>query len=300
MCILHAHCGISLFIFSAANPSERDSRLQNYTYQLCSDVTLHSRDMILSHDFILYLRSPNNVKLDIFFIRTVNETPPWEELVANRSIPVNASGWQVLHLKTGNDPITERRVCVDMFVRQTNSMNQKSLLSQSQIVEKFVLNDCSPSEIANLPFATTYMLHFGTITLPPLFGKRSVGAYPPEQCTRDTKCSLQSHRVNLNDYISGKVLYPLEVDLGECGSREHSSTNSHSYQPPLDNNREEQKGDWESTVGEDLGQTRLYQCIPNTYSSLLVLVNIGGELILEGIPDFVITGCTLQPCSSAA
>ena len=117
---------------SAANTSERVAHLtnlQNYTYQLCSNVNVRSGDTVLGHDFILYLRPPTeHVKLDVFFLLTVNATPPWEELVANRSIPINASGWQVLNLKSEVDPFVQSIACVDMYVRETDANDQRTLL----------------------------------------------------------------------------------------------------------------------------------------------------------------------------
>ena len=285
---------------SAANTSERvthHTNLQNYTYQLCSNVNVRSGDTVLGHDFILYLRPPTeHVKLDVFFLRTVNATPPWEELVANRSIPINASGWQVLNLKSEVDPFVQSIACVDMYVRETDANDQRTLLNQTQIAERFVLNDCAPDETANLPFVATYM--FGGISLP-IFGKRSVGASHPNQCSRDTNCSLQYRRVDLNDYLPPDIIYPHQADLGQCGGIiQHFPANSHHQQYLAMDRQEKQEEKQESAVGEDSSQESLYQCIPNNYRDLLVLRSVAFELVLELIPDFVITGCTLQSCGS--
>ena len=267
----------------------RPTNLQN-TYQLCSNVNLRSGDTVLGHDFILYLRPPTeSVKLDIFFLRTVNVTSPWEELVANRSIPFNASGWQVLNLKSVVEPIVQSTACVDMYVGETNANNQRTLLNQTQIAERFVLNDCAPDETAILPFAATYMS--GGISLP--IGKRSVGASHPNQCSRDTNCSVQYRRADLNDHLPPDIIYPHQADLGQCGGI--FTANSHHLAMDRQEKQEEKQ---ESTVGEDSSQEGLYQCIPNNYRDLLVLRNVAFELVLELIPDFVTTGCTLQSCGS--
>ena len=295
----------TLFLFLslfAAKPSERNTTLQNYIYRLCSNVMLTtSRDTILGHNFILYLRVPDEpVKLDVYFLRTMNASPPWDELVANRSIPVNASGWQVFHLKSETDPIVENSVCVDMYVREINTSGERAFLNQTQIAERFVLDDSSLDEIANQPFVATFMLHHGTITLPPFFGKRSVRSLRQPSCSRHTNCSLQSHRVNPANYFSVAILYPQEIDLGWCGNTEHLVTNTHTHS--LTTDEDEEKNESSGVMGsgdvEVLNKsTQLYQCVPSEYNSVLMLIKIDNQLVIELIPDLIIAGCTLQPCS---
>ena len=275
--------------------SGRNSSLQHYVYQLCSNViNTDSRDAVLGHDFILYLRQPPEaVRLDVFFLRTVNATPPWDELVASRTVPVNGSGWQAFHLKSVADPITESSVCVEMYVRETNNINERRLLNRSELAERFVLDDCSPSEIANQPFVATFMLHYGTITLPPLFGRRSVRSLDLTSCSYSNQCSLQSHRVDPTDYLSSDILYPQEVDLGACANGPKSAANDRSRPKSATVDRE--RGGEIGSAEHSLLKTQ-YQCVPTQYTSLLLLVAIDSELALELIPDLVIAGCTLQPC----
>ena len=259
-------------------------------------MNLDSGDTILGHDFILYLRELTQaVELDVFFLRWVNGTPqPWNELVASRSIPVNASGWQVLNLKSVRDPFVESVACVDMYVGETNMLNQTTLLNKTQIAETFVLNDFCANENDNLPFVATYM--YGEISLPPIFGKRSVGANHPNLCSRDTKCSVRYHRVNLNDYLpAAGIVYPQQVDVGQCGGVLHK-TQANSWHHRQFSATDRQEG---STDSLDMSLESQYQCVPSKYGDLLVLRDIGGgELVLKVIPDFVITGCALQQCSS--
>ena len=283
---------------------------ENYSYELCSNVSrLTNNDTVLGHDFVIYKHPPEEKEedndLEIFLI--IQYSPIYMELVSHRIIPANTSGWQVFHIESDTRPIINQSVCITMYIRQLYTDNETvyhRFLNQTEIAEVFILNDTDPSQSINQAFVSTFVIFSGTITLP-LGRKRSIETSDGDDNINSTQCTLRNHSVDLDHYLSEKVIYPPQMNIGSCGGRQLSTNtyHHHNQEQRQDNindreegeeeEEEEEEGDGSGTTLE-WGDDVLYQCVPTMFDDTPVLIDLDDIIALLRIPNLIITGCELQ------
>ena len=256
------------------------NQLENYTYELCSNVSVDDDETILGHDFIIFKLPTEEVILEVYLFQAItNATVPWLDMVSYHyyNHTANTSGWQVFHLESRVYPVVSGQVCVIMYMREAKLSNETAkfearLLNRTEMNEVFVLE-----EDINQPFASTFIN--GTITFP-FFRKRSAEEPVFSRGSRAADCVLQEHTVSLNTYIPFNVVYPLETRLGMC-ARSQSST----YLKETAGENEPGYGLWGNSNEE------LHECAPVGFADLLVLADLSGTFALINIPEVVVTEC---------
>ena len=263
------------------------NQLENYTYELCSNVSQTSdRDILLGHDFVIYKR-PLDVDgtLEVFMTQLVNDTPPWEDLVDFRKIQANASGWQVFQIPSlYRNPTVSKQMCVNIYIRMEG---EYTLMSTADLTNLLVLDQYYPGEE---PFSVSFMENDEPLRLP-YFKKRLVET--PNRSTHSNvgECSLQDRVVNLQEHFTSDVLYPTEANLGACVF--DSADQSSQY--------EEQEEEQESGSGSDPADKdedsylHVAQCAPTLFQDLPVLIDFDSFIAMIKLPNIVTKECSKTP-----
>ena len=311
--------------------------LQNYTYELCSNVTLlQENDTILGHDFVIFKRpSQEEMELDVLLLQVID--PGFLDVVSHRILPANTSGWQVFHIESKFRSIVGATECVIMYVRGMTLMNETVALNRSELAETFVLDEAPLSNASNKPLAATFAI--GTVSFPPVFVKRSVEEEPEiSACSKTAECVLEPHSIHLDRYFPVNILFPKKANLGRCASqRPHFNNNSRNLMDEEEEKEEEEEVDNDNNdEGEDReereadddggeddeekndnileeeedenekredeegesGDSGSGQCVPTQFKPLILLIHVDGAISLISIPDFIITECSAQPCNT--
>ena len=185
---------------------------------MCFNITASSNEIVLGADLIIHKKLPQNKTfdtMDVFLIEYVGDSALHARMIADSTIPMNASGWLVFHVDN-HTKITSRKdnelLCVNVYIRVNNESNVTTFLSASKLSQILTVDRASCKE----PFMTTFVYKNISRT-PQLFKKkRSLESHPLTNNMKTSSCVRQKHVVNLSSYMHKPDVYPQKADVGQC------------------------------------------------------------------------------------
>ena len=264
---------------------------------------------ILGYDLALYRRptaqntsSPLPDYIALVTETVWNEHGGWQQVLSDKNIDGNATGWQVFHLAGRHNPNTS-------FCVKINMLGSRGFLNRSSIQEVFVTNKNKAHESTKQPVIAKYIdkhmqppgvSPFVPSTDPfPFFNdsfsaprettaKTTTGTtsdlpteLPTEQRDkRSDECTVEENPVNLSGYFDHDVVAPRRVNLGRCSGQAARKYDAGAYKVP-------------TPEEEDVQQSFDSICHPMEFEDLTVLIysQLHDNLFFETIPNTVIKKC---------
>ena len=266
-----------------------------YTCDLHFNISVGSSETMVGADMALYkLEEVNATESGSYNILIIHAlTNVFNQLVSNVTIPATSTGWQVFHIDSAVTSLQAGHK--ELLLRILVSPNKNQYLSCSEISSLFVLNDAAlrvnnaqlgsdqgsgieqqPTEGTGIPdrqiyFPVITLFVTGSTLLQPRFKRSTADIQVDRPDSQQGTCEIQDHRVNLDGTISGAtVIQPNSVNVRRCSGQCRAHADKRSF-PTL---------------------SRVTQCEPTSYTSLDVLVQKEGVLVIDTLADIIVDNCS--------
>ena len=253
---------------------------------MCSNITASSNETIVGADLIIYKKLPQNITfgtMDIFLIEHVDDSALHARMIADSTIPMNASGWLVFHVdnhtkitkrKCNHTKITKKKdseLCVNVYIRLNNESNVTTFLSATKLSQILTVDPAS----CDKPFMTTFVYKDKSQSNSLFQRKRSLRSRPLTDNMKTQSCVRQKHIVNLSSYMHEPYVYPEKADVGRC---------------IVNHDILSEEGKNITSVEED-ERIRRGKCLPTKFKELDVLIHDGTRSTAITSPKIAVAEC---------